>query len=136
VIRTGVTVDSSFIIDVLRGTAEALAMSKDLDARGEAKFLTTPVLYEVSSGLMLTRSRSETNAFRALASRFAILPFDEASAVRAAEIRAELMRLGRPKAHVDVMIAGIASAHGHTLVTRDKDLIDISESVDLHIEVY
>jgi len=132
----GVTVDSSFVIDVLRGTPAALAKSREMDSKGEAKFLTTPVLYEVSAGLLLTRSRSEAAAFRGLASRFAILPFDEPSAIKAAEIRAELMRLGRPKAHVDVMIAGIASAHGHTLMTRDNDLLDISRSVDLHVETY
>ena len=40
-------------------------------------------------------SRTEATAFRALASRFASLPFDEAAGLKAAEIRAELLRLGR-----------------------------------------
>ncbi len=109
-------------------------MARELDSRKEAKILTTPVLYEVSSGLLYTRSRSETAAFRALASRFALHPFDEPSAMRAAEIRAELMRFGRVKGHVDVMLAGIAAAGGHTLITRDRDFRDVAETVTLSLE--
>jgi len=132
----GVTVDTNFIIDVLRADAAALAKSQEIDRRPEAKLLSTPVLYEITSGLLYTRSRSEAGAFRTLASRFAILPFDEPAATRAAEIRAELMRLGRLKSHVDVMIAGVAAAGGHTLVTRDRDFQDIAQAVGLVVESY
>src|SRR5205809_4173906 len=132
----GVTVDTNFIIDVLRADAAAIAKSRELDTRPETKHLSTPVLYEITSGLLYTRSRSEASAFRALAARFAILPFDEAAASKAAEIRAELMRLGRAKSHVDVMIAGIASAAGHSLVTRDRDFAEVASTVGLVLETY
>ena len=65
-----------------------------------------------------------------------ILPFDEPAAARAAEVRAELMRLGRAKSHVDVMIAGVASAGGHVLITRDSDFRDIANVVGLAVEAY
>ncbi|MEK6851485.1 MAG: PIN domain-containing protein [Candidatus Thermoplasmatota archaeon] len=133
---TGITVDSTFVIDVIRNDPAALSMSEDLVRRRETKFLTTPVIYEITSGLLYTRSRSEAAAFRAIASRFAVLPFDEPSAVRAADIRAELIRLGRVKGHVDVMIAGIAAEGGHTLVTRDRDFRQISEATGLRVESY
>jgi len=132
----GVTVDTNFIIDVLRADPAALVKSQEIDVRPETKLLSTPVLYEITSGLLYTRSRSEAGAFRTLASRFAILPFDEPAAARAAEIRAELMRLGRLKSHVDVMIAGVAAAGGHVLVTRDRDFEDIAEAVGLVVEPY
>lgn len=132
----GITMDSNFVIDILRLDRVALAKANDLDRRREPKFLTTPVLYEISAGLLFTGSRSETAAFRSLASRFALLPFDEASAMKAAEIRAELMRLGRVKGHVDIMIAGIAAQGGHTLVTRDRDLHEISRTIGLNVEGY
>ena len=132
----GVTVDTNFIIDVLRADAAAIAKSRELDTRPETKHLSTPVLYEITSGLLYTRSRSEAGAFRTLASRFSILPFDEPAATRAAEIRAELMRLGRLKSHVDVMIAGVEAAGGHALVTRDRDFLDIAEAVGLIVETY
>ena len=132
----GVTVDTSFIIDAPRWGPAALEKSKGLDARRDAKFLSTPVVYEITSGLLYTRSRSEAGAFRAIASRFVILPFDEPAAAKAAEIRAELMRLGRVKSHVDVMIAGVAAAGGHSLVTRDADFRDIGSAVGLAVEGY
>ncbi len=132
----GVTVDTSYVIDVLREDERALAKSEELDGRREAKFLSTPVLYEVSAGLLYRRSRSETAAFRALASSFALLPFDEPSAMKAAEIWTELIRLGRVKGHVDVMIGGIAAAGGHILITRDQDFREIAETITLVVESY
>lgn len=98
--------------------------------------LATPVLYEVASGIALSRSRSETEAFRSLVAKFAIVAFDELAAAKAAEVRAELVRLGRTKSHIDVMIAGMALAGGHTLVTRDKDFDVISAALGLQLEAY
>ncbi len=132
----GITVDSTFIIDVLRNNAAALSKSRELDRRREAKVFTTPVIYAVTAGLQFSRSRTEAAAFRALASQFAVLPFDEPSAIRAADIRAELMRFGRVKGHVDVMIAGIAAEGGHVLVTRDRDFHQIAKATGLAIESY
>lgn len=132
----GITVDTAFVIDVLRSEPAALAKARELDGRRETKCIATPVIYEVSAGLLFTRSRSEAAAFRELASRFQIAPLDEPSAMKAAEIQAELMRLGKRKAHTDVMIAGIAANGGHTLVTRDRDFADVAGAVGLLVEPY
>ena len=64
----------------------------EVESGGEARVLTAPVVYEVSVGLLLRRSRAQASSFRALAARFPVLPFDHACAVRAAEVRAELAR--------------------------------------------
>ena len=132
----GITVDSSFIIDVLRNDRGAAAKSVQMAGTPDSKFLTTPVIYEITAGLLHTGSRTEAAAFRTLASRFTVLPFDEPSAIRAAEVRAELLRLGRTKGHVDVMIAGIAAQGGHSLVTRDRDFQQIAKSTGLTVEGY
>lgn len=132
----GITFDANFLIDLFRSDTAATAKAKEIEARGETRFLTAPVVYEVAAGLLFTRSRSEAAAFQAFASRLTILPFDEACAMKAAEVRAELMRLGRPKGHVDTMIAGIAIQGGHALVSRDRDLLDISRATGLRIEGY
>ena len=131
-----VSVDSSFVIDVMRGDGDALRKADEIDASGVMKFLSTPVLYEVQTGLFHRRSRSEVEAFRAIASRFGIIPFDEEAAVRAAEIRAELLRLGRPKPVVDVMVAGTALARGLKLVTRDEDIISLGRTFGFQVETY
>lgn len=132
----GTTVDASFVIDVMRGDAGALAAARRLASTSGPTFLTTPVLYEVTAGLLFTRSRTEAKAFQDLAAGFQLLPFDEPAALRAAEIQAELMRLGRTKAHTDVMIAGIAAAGGHTLVTRDRDFDAMAEGMGLTLLAY
>src|SRR5260370_19016575 len=132
----GITFDSNYIINVLRSDPASLAKAKQIDEGGQAKFLSTPVLYEISAGLLFTGSRTEATAFRALASRFASLPFDEAAALKAAEIRAELLRLGRVKSHVDIMIAGVALEGSHILVTRDRDFKEIADTVGLNLEAY
>ncbi len=123
-------------MDLLRSDPDAQRKARELDGRRESKVLTTPVLYEVLAGLLFTRSRSEAAAFEALAARYARVPFDEPGASRAAEIRAELLRLGRVKSHVDVVIAGIASAGRHVLVSKDADFQEIGRAVGLLVEPY
>lgn len=132
----GYVLDSTFVVDLLRSDPEAERKAKWLDARKEPKLLSAPVVYEVAAGFLFARSRSETAMFRRMASRYPVVPFDEASALKAADIRAELLRLGRVKSHVDTMIAGIAAAGGHVLVSRDRDFEAISASVDLDLESY
>lgn len=60
----GITVDSNFIIDMIKSDPGALAKTKELDERREVKLFSTPVFYEVSSGLLYTRSRSEAAALQ------------------------------------------------------------------------
>ena len=132
----GYVLDSTFIVDLLRSDSSAKKRAKELDARREPKLLSTPVLYEVASGLLHTRSRSEAAAFHRLSANYTIVPLDEASAMRAAEIRSELLKLGRVKSHVDTMIAGIAAAGGHILVSRDADFQAISGALGLQVESY
>lgn len=132
----GYVLDSSFMVDLIRSDPDAKRRAKELDAGREPKLLSTPVLYEIASGLLYTRSRSEAAAFQRLSANYTIVPFDELSAIRAAEIRAELMKLGKVKSHVDTMIAGIAAAGRHTLVSRDGDFQVISEALGLAVEPY
>ena len=132
----GFVLDTTFIVDLIRSDPDAKRRAKELDARREPKLLSTPVLYEIASGLLYTRSRSEAAAFQRLSANYTVVPFDEPSAMKAAEIRAELMKLGRIKSHVDTMIAGIASAGRHTLVSRDEDFQAISEAMGLAVEAY
>lgn len=131
-----ISLDTNFLVDLLRGSKDAVEKAREIDGSGAAVYISTPVLYEIQAGLFHRRSRSEAEAFRALASRYGILPFDQESAVKAAEIRAELLRLGRPKAHVDVMVAGIALARGLKLVSRDEDIIALGGTFGFRVERY
>jgi predicted nucleic acid-binding protein len=132
----GVTVDSAFLIDYLRGDKKARAKADELDDRGDSLYLTTPVVYEVVAGLIYGRSRLQASAFRALARAFTILPFDEPAAERAAVIRAELLRAGLTQANTDIFIAAIAALHGHSVVTRDAGFRFIAQVAGLNVEPY
>jgi predicted nucleic acid-binding protein len=132
----GTIFDSAFIIDLLRAVPAARAKAAALDAAGGSTFLTAPVLYEVLTGIHHRRSKSEAAAFRALASNFAPLAFDDQAARLAAEVRAEFLRIGKPKPGVDVMIAGIALSGDHVLITRDRDFEAIAGSFGLRVESY
>jgi len=110
--------------------------ARNLDRRRDQKAISTPALYEVAFGTMLSRSRTEVAALRSLATKYLILPFDEPAAMKAAEIRAELTRLGKVKSHVDTMIAGVAAAGGHVLLTRDRDFSAMADAVELSVETY
>jgi len=52
-------------------------------------------------------------------SRFVSLPFDEAAHIQAAQIRADLARVGTPIGPYDLLIAAIARAHSVILVTHN-----------------
>jgi len=132
----GVLLDTSFLLDLLRSKPAAVTKARDLDKRDDTLILATPVLYEVATGFVYARSRSEEAALQSLASKYLIMPFDEASARRAAEIRAEFLRLGKAKPEVDVMIAGMASAAGHSLVSGDRDLHQIGKAFAMTVEGY
>jgi len=132
----GTTMDAAFVIDLLNRQPAALAKALAMENAKASTFLTAPVLYEVLAGVLHSQSRTEASAFRSFAGRFPILSFDEPSARRAAEVRAEFMRLGRAKPGVDVMIAGIALNGDHALVTRDGDFAAISEEFGLRVEPY
>ena len=54
-----------------------------------------------------------------LAARLEVLPFDDAAAAHAADIRAELAKQGTPIGHYDVLIAGHARSRGLVLVSNN-----------------
>ena len=82
--------------------------------------LPTVVLYELEVGLAKSsRSTQLRKALDELLEIVRVLPFDQAEAKAAAEIRAHLERTGIGIAPLDTMIAGVARAHGATLVTHN-----------------
>ncbi|MCI4352602.1 MAG: type II toxin-antitoxin system VapC family toxin [Thermoplasmata archaeon] len=132
----GVTLDTSALIDVLRGN-EALLRETDLQERTKGlPVLSTVAVFEVLSGVEYTRSRLERTRLETLLARFHVEPFDRESARRAAELRGELLRTGRSPGAPDVMIAGQALAGGHTLITRDRQLGKVANAFGLNVVFY
>ncbi|HEX4695130.1 type II toxin-antitoxin system tRNA(fMet)-specific endonuclease VapC [Sphingomonas sp.] len=88
------------------------------NAEAAALSLSTVVLTELLHGAAKSarpaENRQEVERF---AARVEVLPFDEAAADHAADIRATLEREGRPIASYDVLIAGHARSRGLIVVT-------------------
>jgi tRNA(fMet)-specific endonuclease VapC len=82
--------------------------------------LCAPVRYELFFGAHRSDRREENLAkVRVLLAQFASLPFDDAAAERAAEIRAHLTGRGTPIGPADLLIAAIAVSKNLTLVTNN-----------------
>jgi len=132
----GVTLDSSVLIDLLRGNAATLRHIDRLEERGLLPTLSAVAVFEVLSGIEFTKSRSERARVEIMLRGLPIEPFDLDSARRAGEIRAELLRMGKTPGVPDVMIAGHALSQGHTLITRDRALATASSALGLEVELY
>jgi tRNA(fMet)-specific endonuclease VapC len=127
----GITLDTSVLIDLLRGDRRTLRELDRLESPGQVPILSTIAVFEVLSGVEFTKSRSERAKVELLLRLIPLEPYDLDSARSPGERRAELQRTGRALGAPDVMIAGHARAAGHTLVTRDRALADCGESLGL-----
>ncbi|MGB6501068.1 MAG: type II toxin-antitoxin system VapC family toxin [Thermoplasmata archaeon] len=132
----GVAIDSTFFIDFSRRLPAATRKLEELEGRADSIVLPTPVIYEVLTGILRARSKTQATRFRGYVTKFQVAPLDLGAAERAAEVQTELLSLGRIKGAADILTAGIALSGGHSLVTRDKDFYYIAEATGLHIESY
>jgi tRNA(fMet)-specific endonuclease VapC len=78
------------------------------------------VLYELEVGIAQSNQSSKRRTqLDALLAAVVILPFDTAAAKQAAEVSSSLRKTGTVIGPMDTLIAGIALAHGATLVTHN-----------------
>ena len=108
--------DTNLCIRVLRDRPRELNERFNLEAEGLC--ISTIVLTELLHGAAKS-SRPEHNRreVERFAARLTVLPFDEAAAGHAADIRAALERKGRRIGGYDLLIAGHARSRGLTVVT-------------------
>lgn len=90
-------------------------------------------LYELEVGIAKsTNPQKRIQQLESLVSRITVLPFAAKEAAVAAEIRAELERLGTPIGPYDTLIAGTALSSNAVLVTRNTK--EFSRVKELRIE--
>lgn len=122
--------DTNVCIDLIRGKSLAVrARLKQVLAEGSVVCLSSVVLHELWYGVAKS-GRPDENTRRVqtfLAGPLEILPWDEADARAAGEVRAQLEKEGRAIGAYDALIAAQAVRRGITLVTansREFDRID------------
>lgn len=112
--------DSTFLIDLLKGDSGAADKMGELDSRGEHLSIAAPCAAELLIGAHfkggdLVRDTAD------LLSRLDILEIDGQVAAQAGRLGAELLRRGKPLPTTDLLIAAAAMQHQQVLVTRDED---------------
>jgi len=114
-----ICLETSFLIDVLKGKKEALEKLKEI--KEEKTFTTSICEYEVMVGAYL-KSYSDENLKKAvsLLNAIPIFNFDTNSALKASQIFASLVKNGKEIESEDCMIAGISLSNDcNEIITRD-----------------
>lgn len=113
------SLDTTFLIDLRKGSPEALIKARELEESGEPKCVTSPAAAEMlvgafrAGGAQLERTRS-------LLGSLIFLDADMEACEEAGRLGAELLARGTPVSAVDLLIAAISKRHGQTLITRDR----------------
>ncbi len=122
--------ETSFLMDMMRGRPEAVDLVREIDGSGERIALPSPGLFELWVGAGRSRRGSEEmERIDALVAAFDVLLFTDADAKEAGLLQARLSLAGESLGTVDVLLAGMAKARGETLVTGDRDFSAVRREV-------
>lgn len=114
-----VSLDSSFLIDLLAGVPKAVAKARELDVVGEPRYVTAPAAAEVLFGAYRLGGVYPERT-RLLVDGLPMLPFDQPACHLAGRLGAELAARGTPLGQGDLFIGAISLRHGQRLLTRDR----------------
>ncbi len=121
-----ICLDTNVVIDFLRGTPASLAARLDREIASGVFAIPAITLFELRYGVEKSPYREQNerrlSLFRQLP--IAVLPFEEADAEVAGEIRADLERTGRPIGPYDLLIAAQARRRDALLVTGNRREFD------------
>jgi tRNA(fMet)-specific endonuclease VapC len=110
-----VVADTDFVIDYLRGKGQGAELVRDLIGRGSLR-LTAITAFELRLGADFTAKRDAI--LRLTRSR--TIPLDLNSALRAGEVRSELLRTGHDIGVADCLQAGICLRYELPLATGNR----------------
>jgi predicted nucleic acid-binding protein len=110
--------DTSFLIDVLRGHRGAGAKAETLDSEAETITIPAPALAEFLDGAYFAGGAYLAKALQLVAGRD-VVPFDQECSLIAGQLRADLRGRGIALPMLDAMIASTVLRHHSILVTAD-----------------
>ena len=115
-----VCLDTSVIIDILRGNEVVESIEKQFDETSETVTVAAPTVMELIKGARLSnKPESEKLKVTEFLSSLTTLDLNKDSAMLAGEIDAELKVSGEPIGVQDVMIAAIAIKNREALITKN-----------------
>jgi predicted nucleic acid-binding protein len=113
------SLDSTFLIDLLRRVPSAVGRLEQLERHREPRFITPPAATEVMVGAHAFGGKS-LQAAEELIRSLQWLEFDWESCRLAGRIEADLIARGEPMSASDLFIAAVSLRHGQRLITRDR----------------
>ena len=123
--------DTSFLVDVLRGEDTVEEAVRTVDERGTAQVSAVTVM-ELWEGIHLAESSErERTVVTNLLTDLRELPFDRECATTAGELNARLQRDGAPIEDADVMIAATALVHDVPIVTANVDHFERLDGLEI-----
>lgn len=130
-------IDTTFIIDLLRG--EPNATKKALELESEDKVITTEIcVFEIYYGIFRKKRTNMKNYIKKinkLLDKLEVLPLDRKSSIKAAKIAGELAKKGLEIGSHDCMIAGITLASGCNIIVTEN-VEHFKRIKDLSVETY
>ena len=121
--------DTTFLVDVLRGSGEVGELIEELDAEG-TPFVSSVTVMELWEGIhRADATDAERAAVEELLGEIDELAFDRDCGTVAGEISATLGSEGEPIDPTDVMIAATALVHERPVVTRNVGHFDRIDGV-------
>ena len=124
--------ETSFLIDLMKGRPDAVALAQALDRSGESTYLAAPALFELWVGVgRAVRRREETEGVESLIASFDVMAMTDADAREAGLLQARLARKGRTMGTVDIMLAGMSKARGQPLVTGDRNFGAVADEITI-----
>lgn len=112
--------DTTVLVDLLRGDERTRARVEALEARGEILWIPTPAVFEVWEGTeRAERSAEARRRVSEFLEGYTVLPFESNHAARAGVMSGILARRGEMVDPVDAQIAGMALVEGRPVLTRN-----------------
>jgi len=112
--------DTSFIIDLLRGREAAVKKIKKLESELVATNISAPSIFEVFVGISLTKKPyAEKKKVMDVLESWGTLVLDSECAALSGNIHGQLIKDGQTIDPEDSMIAGIAIVNKEVLLTRN-----------------
>ena len=115
-----VCLETTFIVDMLRGDPAAARKIEEFRSAGETITVASPTIVEILGNAYRNKNLRERREMEAFCKEVTVLPLDVESAVIAAKIDAGLIEAGNIIGFADILISAIAQQHGEALVTRNE----------------
>lgn len=115
-----VCLDTTTMIDFLKGEAKAIAMVQEIEWEGERVSITTPTVLEIVRGLDIKHVTAQEKVMvDEFIDTVRILSLNRDAAILAGVIEADLERSGMRLDLADIMIGSIAMVNDEVLITRN-----------------